>query len=149
MNEKTISSNWTKPMLILMTVFWIILPVILLYSSGGKIQIEGTQFVAVLIYVIFVGVTIYLAFSLAKVTANDNVIVFKKIFGKEKKYTFDKIGYPKSFRYGRLKFTSIDMKEGARNSSKYLILNNNAMLSGERNDAEEILNELRKSSSNK
>lgn len=130
-------------MLVLMTLVWIIAPVLML-STGREFRFEGGQLIAVVILLAFVGLTLYLAFNLSEVRLSKNEIKFKKIFGPEKVYSFDKIGYPSSFRYKRLKFTSIEMKGASEEIAKYLILNNNALLSGERIDAEEILLSLRK-----
>lgn len=113
-------------------------------STGREFRFEGGQLIAVVILLAFVGLTLYLAFNLSEVRLSKNEIKFKKIFGPEKVYSFDKIGYPSSFRYKRLKFTSIEMKGASEEIAKYLILNNNALLSGERIDAEEILLSLRK-----
>ncbi len=72
-----------------------------------------------------------------------DVILCKKIFGAQKKYTFDQIGLPSAFRFKRLKFTSVEMEDATGEVTKYLILNNDALLSGERIDAEDILTEIR------
>ncbi len=81
---------------------------------------------------------------LSEVKTDGTQIRFKKIFRPEKVYTFDKIGYPSSFRYKRLLFTSVIMKNSDGTREKYLILNNNAWLSGENINAEEILLRLKK-----
>lgn len=145
MKEKRISSNWTKPMLILMTIAWIIGVSVFFVQKGIDVKNAGHIY-ALIMFLIMVGITLFLAFSLSEVKLTENELRLKKIFGKEKSYSFDKIGYPSSFRFKRLKFTSVDMKEKSGDTKNYLILNNNALLSGERIDAEEILLALRKKS---
>lgn len=142
MEEEKVSSSWTKPMLLLMFFLWIVLPFWFL-STTTNFKLSGGQIFAILFFVVLVGLTLYLTFSLCEVKVVGNEIRFKKIFGQENVYSFDKIGYPSSFRFKRLKFTSIEMKNQSGNVDKYLILNNDALLSGERIDAEQILLSLR------
>ena len=89
------------------------------------------------------GLTLYLTFSLSIVKVQGEEIKFKKMFREEKSYTFDKIGDSNTFRVKRLVFTSVEMENKSGYFDKYLILNNNALLSGERINAEEILDSLK------
>ncbi len=143
MKEKKISSTWTKPMLILMSVVWVIGIPVFLIINGIDFNNPGHIF-ALIVCLLLIGITLYLTFNLTEVTLKENELIFKKIFGKEHSYAFDKIGYPSSMRFKRLKFTSVEMKQKSGDTKKYLVLNNNALLSGERIDAEEIFLALRK-----
>lgn len=142
MKEQKLSSSWTKPMLFLMIVLWIVLPIWFLSTTENS-KLGTGQIFSLVLFVVLVGLTLYLIFSLCEVKVIENEIRFKKIFGPERTYSFDKIGYPSSFRFKRLKFTSIEMKNQSGNVDNYLILNNDALLSGERIDAEQILMSLR------
>ncbi len=144
MTENKISSNWTIPLVILLLVFWVIPIPVMVFSGGIPDNPDAGKIVAGIIYLIMIGVIVYLFIFLAEVKLVGDDIVFKKMFRAEKKYSFDKIGYPSSFRFKRLKFTTVKMKDNTGKYDKYLILNNNALLSGERKDAEEILIALRK-----
>lgn len=145
MTENKISSNWTIPLVILLIVFWAILIPVLIFFTGDTLDgPDAGKIFAGIIYLIMIGVIVYLLIFLAEVKIVGDEIVFKKIFRAEKRYSFNKIGYPSSFRFKRLKFTTVKMKDNTGKEDKYLILNNNALLSGERKDAEEILLALRK-----
>lgn len=144
MKEKQISSGWTIPLIIIMFVFWVVMLPVLILITSMEFKLEGGQLFAAIFYLLLVALTLYLTFSLSIVKLTDSEVVCKKFLRPERKYTFDKIGYPKSFRYKRLKFTSVEMKNTNGSIDKFLILNNNAMLSGERKDAEEILHSIRK-----
>jgi len=140
MYQGKISSSWTKPTLVLLTLLWVIFPIVLF---AKKSSFGGPNLLALLFAIILIGITVYLAFNLTEVVVAGEQIRFKKIFGSEKSYTFDKIGLPSSFRFKRLKFTSVEMEDSNGDVAKYLILNNNALLSGEDIDAEDILTEIR------
>jgi hypothetical protein len=144
MKVKKISSGWTIPMLVLMLLLWIVGIPYLIFSTGVELKLDGGQIFALIIFLLLIGLTVYLALNLAVVTISETGINFKKIFGAEKTYSFDQIGLPSSFRFKRLKFTLVRMKDVSGGKEKFLILNNNALLSGERMDAEEILLALMK-----
>lgn len=148
MEEIRISSLWTKPLLILLTLLWVITPIVLLLSAGIPTELEFGHFAAIFVFLLLLGIALFLTFSLAEVKVLRNEIKFKKTFGDEFTYSFEKIGVPSSFRYKRMKFTSIEMIERSGITRKFLILNNNALLSGEKIDAEKILWELRKKGRN-
>lgn len=141
MRQGKISSGWTKPLLVIMTLLWVVFPIVLF--AGDKFSLEGPRLLAALIAVVLIGITIYLALNLSEVVVAGDVILCKKIFGTQKKYTFDQIGLPSSFRFKRLKFTSVEMEDATGEVTKFLILNNDALLSGESIDAEDILTEIR------
>ena len=145
MKEIQVSSNWTKPMLVLMFLFWILGPIILylfMFINFG-FELKINVILSLIIALVLFGLTLYLTFSLSIVKIQGGEIKFKKMFRKERSYTFDKIGYSKTFRYKRLVFISTEMKNELGDFDEYLILNNNALLSGERINAKEILDSLR------
>jgi hypothetical protein len=144
MTEKRISSNWTKPILIIMVLIWIIFLPIIIFGAGGSFNFEAGQIFAGVLYLLLMGITVYLSLYLSEVKINDKEISFKKIFRAKKTYSFDGIGHTSTFRYKRLKFTSVEMEDKNGIAERFLILNNNALLSGERIDAEAMLDALRK-----
>jgi hypothetical protein len=144
MHERKISSGWTKPMLVIMIVVWILFIPVLIFSDGGNSNSEAGVLFAGFLYVVLVGITVYLSIYLADVRVSENEINFKKMFRPKKVYTFDKIDDISSFRYKRLKFTTVEMENTDGSTEKFMIMNNSALLSGERIDAEEILMTLKK-----
>jgi hypothetical protein len=144
MKDQQISSGWTIPLIVIMFVFWVVMLPLLIYITGMDFKLEGSQLFAFIFYLLLVALTTYLTVSLSVVKLSGNEIICKKFFRPEKRFTFDKIGYPKTFRYKRLKFTSVEMHNDDGTKCKYLILNNKALLSGERKDAEKILLTIRK-----
>jgi hypothetical protein len=144
MEEKKISSSWTKPMLVIMIVIWILFIPLLIFSAGGEGGSEAGVYFAGILYVVLVGITVYLSIYLSDVRLSQNEIRFKKLFRPQKAYTFDKIDDISTFRYKRSKYTTVRMENNDGSIEKYIILNNSALLSGERIDAEEILMSLKK-----
>jgi len=144
MQEKKISSSWTKPMLVLMIIIWILFIPVLIISAGGESNSDAGVIFAGLFYLVLVGITVYLSIYLADVKVSETEISFKKLFRPKKVFTFDKITCPSAFRYKRLKFTTVEMENNDGTAEKFMILNNSALLSGERIDAEEILLSLMK-----
>lgn len=136
MKEQQISSGWTIPLVIIMFILWVVMLPVLMFSTGMDFKFEGSQLFAFIFYLLLVALTLYLTFSLSVVKLSDSEVICKKLLHSEKRYAFDKIGYPKTFRYNRLKFASVEMQNEDGTRSKFLILNNKALLSGEKKDAE-------------
>ena len=149
MKKMQISSNWTKPMLILMYITFFVFPAGLFLLGGRSLELHFGMMIVMLLILVFGGLTIYLTFSLSTVVVYENEISFKKIFEKEKRYSFDKIIDSETFPFRRLDFVYVQMRSSPGKCDTYLILNNNALLSGEEIYAEKFLNELRKSAINK
>ncbi|MCP4181537.1 MAG: hypothetical protein GY756_27550 [bacterium] len=70
-------------------------------------------------------------------------LVLKKQFRSAKSYTFDKIGYPTSFRLKSTIYITVEMKNDDNSLEKYLIINSRSLLSFENIDAEQTLISLR------
>ncbi|NDV47223.1 hypothetical protein D0T49_09220 [Paludibacter sp. 221] len=126
MEKQTLSSKWTNTLLILMTVLWVVLPlccILFLLITGSLGRIHPGMVIGGILLLLMIGATVFLLSTLAKVTVTDDKIIFKKAIGRAKSYTFDKITYPNEFRFHKLLFTSINMKNGYEEDF-YLILSN-------------------------
>lgn len=144
MRARKISSEWTKPMLIINAVFGISLPIIVLYFG---IELTGSAIFSLILIGSVIVLNIYLVLNLTEVTIHEDELRFKRVFGPERIYSFNQIGFTSSFMLHLLQFTSVKMYDEEGKAEKFLILNNFGLVSGENKDAKKVLLDLRKASS--
>lgn len=143
MRARKISSEWTKPMLIINAVSGIVLPIIVLYFG---IELTGSAIFSLILIGSVIALNIYLVLNLTEVTIHEDELRFKRLLGPERIYSFTQIGFTSSFILKYLQFTTVDMHDEEGKVEKFLILNNFGLVSGENKDAKEILNGLRRTS---
>lgn len=118
-----------------------IVPILVLTTRSGEIS-----FRLIFTYAFFLAMVAFMIY-LFKHTCSARVvgdqIVLKKQFRPAKSYSFDKIGYPRSFRLRSTKYTTFKMKNTDNTTEKFLIMNSRSFLAFEKKDAEELLLLLR------
>ncbi|WP_394750555.1 hypothetical protein [Spongiimicrobium salis] len=138
----TLSSQWTNISLY-GTALLCILSIPLLWLVWKNQELHMGMLIAPIILMVLLGGVIYQFLYVCNAQLIGDVLVLKKKFRPEKKYTFDAIGYPTSFQLKTTRYITVEMKNGDGTLEKYLILNSRALLSFENKDAEQTLIELR------
>jgi len=98
---------------------------------------------AIIIFLAITGFLVYQFIYVCDARVIENQLVLKKLFKPAKSYTFDKIGFPSSFRIKRTKYITVEMKNEDHTVEKYLIINSSSILSLGKKNAEDILLDLR------
>ncbi|UOY05811.1 hypothetical protein L0P88_17950 [Muricauda sp. SCSIO 64092] len=143
-NQKEIklSSNWTNVGLYggsLLLLFMV--PILVLVIMEQKFHMG--MVVAGIAFLGLIGFLIYLFMYTCDARIIGDKIVLKKQFRPTKEYSFDKIGYPTSFRLKRTKYITVEMKNDDNTTEKFIIMNSRSLLSFENKDAEQVLISLR------
>lgn len=140
--EIKLSSNWTNigiyggALLILICI-----PAVVFVMTYQEFHMG--MVIAGLGFLLLIGFSIFLIVFACDARVIGDKLVLKKQFRSSKSYSFDKIGYPSSFKIKRTKYTTVEMKNDDKSIEKYLIVNSKALLSFENKDAEQILISLR------
>lgn len=139
-NQKEIklSSNWTNVGLYggsLLLLFMV--PILVLVIMEQKFHMG--MVVAGIAFLGLIGFLIYLFMYTCDARIIGDKIVLKKQFRPTKEYSFDKIGYPTSFRLKRTKYITVEMKNDDNTTEKFIIMNSRSLLSFENKDAEQVL----------
>ncbi len=142
MKQGRISSGWTIPTVIMVVALWIILPWSLVFSGVKALSPTHAVF-GFIASLVLSGIAIYLTFSLTTAEVYGREIIFRRLFEREKSYSFGCIGQPVSFEIRGLKFTSVKMEDTSGRIEKYLILNVHQGLFRDTVDAKRILTRLR------
>lgn len=140
--EIKLSSNWTNVGLYLGTIV-VILMIPVLAKVIQEQEFHMGMLLAGAIFIALIGFIVYLFIFLCDARVIGDKLVLKKKFRAAKHYSFDKIGYPKSFHLKRSKYTTVEMQNEDKSQEKYLIMNNRSLLSFENKDAEQTLIDLR------
>lgn len=143
MRPRKISSEWTKPMLIINVALGIGLSINVLHFD---FKLTGSHIFGLFLNLSAIALNIYLVLKLTEVTLHENELRFKRLLGPERIYSFTQIGFTSSFMLKLLQFTKVDMHDEEGKVEKFLILNNLGLFSGENKDAKKILNGLRRTS---
>ena len=141
-NEITLSSKWTNIGLY-GGAFLIIFIIPVLSSAMVHQKFHGGKVIAMLILLVLIGFLTYQFIFACKAQLSGNILILKKQFRPAKSYSFDKIYSVSSFKYKRTKYVTVLMLNEDDTTEKYLIINNNALLSFENKDAEQTLLNLR------
>jgi hypothetical protein len=140
--EIKLSSNWTNvglygsAGLILFVGFFSILAIL----DG---PVHGGTILAMILLLVLIGIVAYMFVYVCDARIIDNKLVLKKQFRPAKAYSFDKIGFPSSFKYKTTKYISFHMENEDGAEEKYMIINSNHLIAFENKDAEEVLIKLR------
>ena len=141
--DKTLqlSSSWTKFTIFLaLFMFFGLIPVV--FWAIPDVELNAGLVIIGIVHLIILGFVVYYAANLATVKVVGEKISFQKLFRPAKLYSFDKIGFISSFHLKRSKFTTVFMRSDTGEKEKYIILNNNGLLSFEKKDAQQMLYEL-------
>jgi len=146
MNEQKeikLSSNWTNLGLYAGAILCIaMLPIIFLILTEQKFHVG--MIIGPLVFIALIGFIIYQFIYVCDARVVDDKLILKKQFRPAKSYSFDRIGYPTSFRLKNTKYVTVEMKNDDNSLEKYMIVNSRALLSFEKKDAEEALLNLRR-----
>lgn len=121
-------------------VLIILFPIFSLFAEGSSIKMTliGILFLALK------AVLIYLLIYACDAWVDGDKVVLKKMFRKEKNYSFDKIGKLKSIQIKRDKYTTVEMKNDENTTEKYIIMNKMSLFPSENDkDAEQTLIKLK------
>ncbi len=136
-----LSSSWTKfTIFFALFMFFGLIPV--LFWAFPDAELNAGLIIIGIVHLTFLGFVVYYAANLAIVKVVGEKISFQKLFRPAKLYSFDKIGFISSFHLKRMKFTTVSMRSETGKKEKYIILNNNGILSFEKKDAQQMLYEL-------
>jgi hypothetical protein len=140
--EAKLSSGWTNVGLY-GGAFLVIVITPLIYSILTDQKFHFGMLIAIAFYIGLTGFIIYQFLYVADAKVSTDRITLQKQFRPAKTYTFDKIGYPTSFRIKTTKYITVEMDNEDGTKEKYMIINSNAILAFENKDAEEALMSLR------
>ena len=130
------------------TILVLLMVPVLIYSTKEQ-EFHFGMVIGGVLFIALIGFIIYLFAYLSDARVIGDEIVLKKKFRPSKSYSFDKIGYPSSFKIKRSKYTTVTMTNEDKKLEKYLILNSTSILSFENKDAEQTLINLRNAARDK
>jgi hypothetical protein len=145
-NEITLSSKWTNVGLY-GGAFLIIFFIPVTFFSMAHQKFHGGMVLGMLVLLVLIGFLTYQFIFACKAQLSGDTLTLKKQFRPAKSYSLDKICSVSSFKHKRIKYITVVMLNEDGDTEKYLIINNNALLSFENKDAEQTLNNLREAAS--
>lgn len=110
-----------------------------MYMAATAQEFHPGIIVGTLVMLAMFAFAIYLLLYATEAWVEGDQLKMKKIFRPLQTFTYEQVGYPKSFQYKRTKYTTVHINKGGGVEEKFLIMNSKALLSFEKKDAEQML----------
>jgi hypothetical protein len=137
MEKMKLTSGYTKVGLIIGMIFSLAMVPVLIFVATHQ-DFHFGMIVGILVWLVLFGIILNLVIFNADVRVEDNKVILKKLFSKEKSFNFSEISSVKAMMVKRTKYTTVKFQTEGK-TEKFILINKIGLISVSNTDSEAVL----------